>query len=170
MNKITIFLSIWFTLWLLISCNNTTYYSQPADNGLLIAIECTSPKTPPMLITENDIDSVDWEQQKYYLKNDTVSGKDTRELSLRLCTWACQISFYLDKQPLFAIPVEADYSHKNLPIEGQYWLYCPCDHSSYDCIIQNDTMSLLQHYSNYPIPMFEDKRIKDRLATIGKLR
>jgi hypothetical protein len=171
MTKFSSFFYAALILLLFCTCDNTVYYTQPTENGLLIAFECTHPKMPSVLITEADIDSVDWEQQKYYLRNDSIANMNVKEISMHLCSRACQVGFYLDHNPLFAIPILSGHSPKDLPIyqDKVFWA-CPCESMYYDCILDSINLSLLPLAASHTIQILKNEQIKQRLASIGKLR
>lgn len=170
MTKFSSFFYASLALLLFYGCDNTAYYTKPAENGLLIVFECLAAPLITPIIREVDIDSVNWEQQKYYLHKNSISGISTKEISLYLCTRGCQISFYLDTQPLFALPIVSPIAPVSMKYDKGHFLFCHCDVSYYCCLFDEDILYLHQIEIPNTLAILKNEKIKQRLVSIGKLR
>lgn len=151
----------------LCACQTNSFV--PSSKGLVIVFGCKYTRDPTMSITEDEIDSVDWNKQIYYLKSDTVAQISIKELEIHLCTSACQISFYVDQKIQTQIPIFGAVAPINLPRKGKKYLFCSCS-EHYDCLFDDCALNLLQQSEPSHTVLGLNDQIKQRLLKLGKLR
>ena len=151
----------------LFACQSNSFV--PSSKGLVIVFECKYTRDKTMSITENEIDSVNWDKQIYYLKSDTVAGISIKELEIYLCTSACQIGFYIDQKMQTQIPIWGAIAPINLPRKGKKYLFCSCS-NRYDCLFDDCALNLRQQDDPSIDVLGLNEQIKQRLLKIGKLR
>ncbi len=163
MNKLICFLII----ALIYCCHN----AETDIDGFVMSIECTEPILTTINITEQDIDSVWWDKQVYFLKNDTIQGEYTTVINSHLCYRACRLRCFLNKHQLYSLPVFAPTAPLNLPINGKPALLCNCE-SCYSCLFDSSTLHILQkEYIPIPVePVIKNEKIRTHFIKLGKLR
>lgn len=160
--------SIFALIVIFLYCCQTT---KTNIDGFVISIECTEPILTTINITDQDIDSVWWDKQVYFLNNDTIQKESTKIINSYLCYRACRLESFLNKTQLYSLPIYGIKSPFNLPINNKPALLCTCE-SLYSCLFDSTTLNILQKkHILIPVePVIKNEKIRTHLIKLGKLR